>query len=305
MVKNTDKSKLLQSTCVLIIFIIIAMISCGIRLCLELKQLNETKENIICELEELNKKKNIIQTEIESLNKSQSELEKILKKYSEDIDECSENISELQKDKEKMQKEINVLESTIDGLTAEKEKLNQELSNLSTKIAAEENSNPYSFVYSDGEVDDKYIQLVCNELSLLPNKVLQFFEDNNMKIYVTTKNIASEIMNGQYKSLQGITFYDKNIIYIEDREIACKEATLHECGHLFNKYMGYVVRTNVLQDIYTAEKVSFQKISDEYSVSNIDEYFAETFLMYFKNNKQLELNCPRTNDYIKGLLDQL
>lgn len=283
------------------IFVVSMLLLFQIQLSIELTTLNQNKEDIMRTISELNTKKDTVQTEIKALNKSKLELELQLELYSDDI-------NTLQKNKDDLQKEIDVVKTEIYEMTVEKEKLSKQMLDSSAKKdTIERNKKEYLLVNADGDVNDKCMQMVYNELSLLPEKLLQFFENNGTTIYVTTRNVASDIAGGKYpyKSLQGITFYETNIIYIENRETACREATLHECGHLFNKYMGYTNKTDEFQNIYLSEKTQFQEITDEYSVSDADEYFAEAFLMYFKHHDKLESHCPMTYEYMKMFIEQI
>ena len=274
------------------VIIIIILTTPWILICSNLVEktntLLETKHSYESEVFELQELKNELQTEIESLYKSEEEL--LLKKSTLDAE-----IVELTDTLKKLEEQHSALESDIVNL-------NNEIKNLRAKIDSSTPVNKFDFIHLDGNVNKECIKIVNNEISLLSSKVIDLFRNNNARIYITTKNIAKEMFNGKYSSVQGVTLYGYDEIYIEDRVNACKNATLHECGHLFNEYAGYVAYTDEFRNIYMEEVNSFKILAGDYSAANMDECFAEAFMIYFKNRSGLTSYCPKISKYIEKLV---
>lgn len=281
--------KIVYISCVSIISVLIVVWVCFcIRLTNQTTSLLNTRVAYETEIEQLKCLKGELEFEINQLNISKEEL--LLRKESLDFE-----INALNDSVTLLKEEQTLLESNI-------VELNSELEQIAAKIDEEKSIETFDFVFLDGKIGKNCVRIVTQELSLLPSKVISLYENHNAKLYITTKNIGKEIFNGKYKSVQGVTLYGQNEIYIEDREIACRNATLHECGHLFNEYMGYAAHTDEFRTIYLEEFDSFESLAGSYCASNMDECFAEAFLLYFKNKASLDKHCPKMSQYMEKLV---
>jgi len=71
-----------------------------------------------------------------------------------------------------------------------------------------------------------------NELSVLPDELVDKFINNGWNLYVTDKNINHDILGGEYTdSVGGVTVFDSKVIYIANNSNAVEVAALHEFGH--------------------------------------------------------------------------
>lgn len=163
-----------------------------------------------------------------------------------------------------------------------------------------------NFIQKSGNVDNVYLEMVSNQISKIPEKIISLLTNNDSTIYVTDENLALTHCNGIYSSLQGVTIYDTNTILIEDRKAACVGATVHECGHLFDKLLGFPsIYDNNFISLYEIEKDSLLSISSSYSTPNTTEYFAELFDCYIKNRDKLKEKCPNSFSFIENKINSL
>ena len=317
--RNMKHKIALRSMYALLLAVIILPAILCVQSCEELKRLESAKKAYEKELDTALAAKSSLEESIKILKQTHGELELQNSNVREEIEDLLtvkakiQNeiyvISETQlvcaKDKSLIESEILQLNKEKEQLTDELRKLREEISSMVNRIDTNAKGTINSLVQKDGDVRDEYLTLVSNELSLLPQSILGLFEEHGVVVYVATKNIAKDLLNGKYSSVQGVTLYGQNTVYIEDRKNACNDATLHECGHLFNKYNGWAMGTIEWQTIYEEESAAFGKLVGAYCISNLDECFAEAFAFYFKNNEELQSHCPQMHVYIQNLIERI
>lgn len=315
--RNSKHKNALRIGCTLLLVAIVLPVILCVQSCEELKRLEWTKRTYEKELDTVLAAKSSAEAAIKVLQQTQCEMELQNSNVRKEIEDLLATKAEIQneihiinetklayiEDKSLIESEILQLNKEKEQLTDELQRLREEISSMANRTDTPDMIN--SLVQKDGDVKDEHLALVSNELSLLPQSVLRLFEEHNVVVYVTTKNIAKDLLNGAYSSVQGVTLYGQNTIYIEDRQKACTESTLHECGHLFNKYNGWAMSTVEWQTIYAEESAAFGKLAGTYCISNLDECFAEAFAFYFKNGKTLQAHCPKMYAHIQNLIERM
>jgi hypothetical protein len=133
---------------------------------------------------------------------------------------------------------------------------------------------------------------VNKELEVVPVKLLESFTANGWKMYTTTKNIDKVWFNGAYGSVKGVTDWDTKEIYLEDRNNAVLEATIHEFGHYVDWLNNKISTTSEFQELYAQEGQMFKQAYSVTFYYNNNEFFAEAFSEYCKNPAKLQANCP-------------
>lgn len=158
-------------------------------------------------------------------------------------------------------------------------------------------TNAYAFaVQPDGYVDQSFVEAANDQLDLLPDYLIDAMEDDGLNIYITDKNIDSYFFGGYYGSVMGVTDTDDNghtDIYIEDREKAVSDATIHEVGHWLDVYCGNVTSTGEFSQIYNAESNAFCNAFLVNFYYDVREFYAEGFWKYFTDPDILQENCPQ------------
>ena len=134
-------------------------------------------------------------------------------------------------------------------------------------------------------------------------KVKNHFMNNGWHFYVTGKNIAKDIYHGEYKSVQGCILSSEKSIYIESRDIAIENATLHELGH----YVDHMTNLTSLSDefitIYKEELDTFKnQITDSQAINSPEEFFAEIFSYIYKDNTKC---TPKALEFVENKIDEL
>lgn len=146
---------------------------------------------------------------------------------------------------------------------------------------------------NDG-VDASWVAAVNQELAKAPANVLQAFTNSGWSFHVTPMNIDAVYFGGQYGSVIGVTVYEENAIYLEDRWDAVQEAALHELGHFVDSYLGYPSDT---LSIYDAEAASYC------SYFGVDFYwdrmgfYADSFWKYVTTPDDLKVCVPQMYGY--------
>lgn len=149
----------------------------------------------------------------------------------------------------------------------------------------------YNICEIDGNVDVQYVDIINDELSVVPINIIMLFKSNGWHLYVTDKNLSSTYFDNIFSSVKGVTDYDAKEIYIEDRGSAM-DSVVHEMGHAFDFMCGMVSNTVEFKDIYLSEEEIF---CDEFNVNfywDRKEFFAEGFYIYLIQAERLKNTCP-------------
>ena len=159
-----------------------------------------------------------------------------------------------------------------------------------------------------GNVSKENQNKAIDKISKIPIDILNSIKGYGINIYLINGE-AEEI----YENLTGEEILDITGVFIwggEENAVICESAymdstLLHEMGHASDFALGkgdYISNSNKFTDIYEAEKDKLFK-ENEYVRDSINEYFAETFLMYYTKNYILRIEAPKTYAYLKALLE--
>lgn len=160
-----------------------------------------------------------------------------------------------------------------------------------------------NLVEAQGNVAQEYIDRANEILNSLPDKMLQEFQNNGWKFYVTDITLAS-YYPGIYNSVMGRTVYDEKIIQIENRSKAIEESVLHEFGHYIDYLNGFYSGTEECINIYNAETDAFCSAFEVTFRYACDEFFAEGFYRYYNGDREiLKENCPQLYSFVERILE--
>lgn len=176
---------------------------------------------------------------------------------------------------------------------------------MTTQVFASDCNSDYYIVQNEGTVEEHFINRANEILNRLPYEILKEFQDNGWNFYLTDTNLANRFYAGKFSSVQGTTDPNSLSIYIEDRDSAVEEATLHEFGHYVDFIRGGISETNEFVSIFNEESISFQNSFDCDFYYDIYEFFAEGFSMYnvSENTREtLRKSCPKLYNVIKDSL---
>lgn len=157
----------------------------------------------------------------------------------------------------------------------------------------------------DGTVDDVFLDEVEHQLSVLPLSFQQDMIEDDLVLYVTDKDIDEVFCDGQYGSVQGVTLtpsYGPCSIYIEDREKAVENAPVHEVGHWYDFYAGFLSSSDSFATIYEQESDAFCQTFVVDFYYDKGEFFAEGFWKYWTEPDRLEASCPALFAYLDSYL---
>lgn len=109
-----------------------------------------------------------------------------------------------------------------------------------------------------------------------------------------------------YRNICGLTCTDEKRILIKASKSKFRRAVVHEIGHAYDDYLGWVSGSEEFKKIYKAEKNKFKVtgfVSDGHYKANEREYFAEAFQMIIYNPKVLESSAPETYKFMTELIE--
>lgn len=153
----------------------------------------------------------------------------------------------------------------------------------------------------DGYVDDGYVDIVNQQLSVIPAHLQDAFVQDGWSVYVTNINIGQTYYPGQFDMVMATTNYEEHRILIEDRMDAVYESPIHEMGHWFDLYLGFVSNTEFFQEIYNAESASFIRAYGTDCVRDEMEFFAEGFWYYIVNPSTLKSVSPQLYYFLHSM----
>lgn len=163
---------------------------------------------------------------------------------------------------------------------------------------------PYVTVaQADGNVSQASVDRANDLLNVMPKNLLEGFLDNGWTFYVTDKNIAYDILGGQFNSVKGVTDFDNHEIYIEQRDAAIETAVVHEFGHYLDYINGDQSQTSEFADIFNAESNSFVTTFDVDFYYDVSEFFADGVYRYYDGERNtLVQACPQLTAYIETVV---
>lgn len=158
----------------------------------------------------------------------------------------------------------------------------------------------YNIAKTKGEVEQRYIDIVEEELLKLPNLLVESFIEEDWSIYVTSEDIAKTYLNGRVKRARAVTSIARKEIIIEARDAAVYGSVQHEFGHYMGYICGEVGWTEEFAQIYYEESETLQtRIDNPGCISDQGEFFAETFSLIINEPDKC---TPKASEFVKSYM---
>lgn len=172
-------------------------------------------------------------------------------------------------------------------------------------VQAAEGEKDVVVAQADGNVGQDSVDRANELLNAMPERLLEGFVDRGWRFYVTDKNIAYDILGGEFNSVKGVTDFDNHEIFIEQREAAVETAVVHEFGHYLDCINGYQSKTAEFADIFSSESNSFVQTFNVDFHYDVGEFFADGVYRYYDGEqKTLTQTCPRLAAFIENLVSE-
>lgn len=158
----------------------------------------------------------------------------------------------------------------------------------------------------EGESEDSIIFYAASYYYSIPKEVRSEFWEKGWQVILTEKDISREYYNGPVSGrIAGLALSNEKKIYIQNKRSDIRRAMIHEFGHFFDYDTDMSSGSTSFKKIYENEKGSFKEKwkTDNHSISNEQEYFAEAFAQILLYPDILKDNCPKTFNYINELID--
>ena len=170
-------------------------------------------------------------------------------------------------------------------------------------VQAAEGEKDVVVAQADGNVNQDAVDRANELLNAMPERLLESFIDRGWRFYVTDKNIAYDILGGEFNSVKGVTDFDNHEIFIEQREAAVETAVVHEFGHYLDYINGNQSQTAEFSDIFSAESNAFVKTFNVDFYYDIGEFFADGVYRYYDGERETLNNaCPRLTAFIDNVV---
>lgn len=150
-----------------------------------------------------------------------------------------------------------------------------------------------------GKADINDAIIVSQMINKLPEHLIEGLK--KWKIIITSENIAEKYTNrtGTYS---GLTMAISKKIILDYRYYT--DSLIHEIGHSVNinnnwKYTENQEFVNIFNE--EKENIAFSNLKNGYYKINIDEYFAQSFELYYENSDLLYKTAPKTYLYIQKI----
>lgn len=170
-------------------------------------------------------------------------------------------------------------------------------------VQAAEGEKDVVIAQADGNVSQDSVDRANELLNAMPERLLEGFVDRGWRFYVTDKNIAYDILGGEFNSVKGVTDFDNHEIFIEQRETAVETAVVHEFGHYLDYINGNQSQTAEFSDVFSAESNAFVKTFNVDFYYDIGEFFADGVYRYYDGERETLNNaCPRLTAFIDNVV---
>jgi len=170
-------------------------------------------------------------------------------------------------------------------------------------VQAAEGEKDVVIAQADGNVSQDSVDRANELLNAMPERLLEGFVDRGWRFYVTDKNIAYDILGGEFNSVKGVTDFDNHEIFIEQREAAVETAVVHEFGHYLDYINGNQSQTAEFSDVFSAESNAFVKTFNVDFYYDIGEFFADGVYRYYDGERETLNNaCPRLTAFIDNVV---
>lgn len=127
---------------------------------------------------------------------------------------------------------------------------------------------------AEGEVRAAMFKELDAALSLLPEGVLDDFQEQGWKIVLTTHDINAEHSGIDFGSdLAGLTSHKKRTVYLKADPAQLAMSALHEMGHYMDSRLGWPSQSPEFKEAFEAEREAYASFY-EYGSTNEYEMFA-------------------------------
>ena len=237
-------------------------------------------------------------------------------KLNEKLKQIEQNTKEKIKEQEKKEHEA-ILQKQAEE---QKEKQEKEIAAAKEKAAQEEAKQReikqaeilnqkrayFGKVYVEGVNEGCYLQnLMYDYLNYLPKNLINAFHNGGYTICLSANNINTTYADTT-ASIQGIFIAPSKQIYIDNREVAVRNATLHEFGHAVDFMLGWTSSTEEWKIIFNEEKDRLNVYSaDGHYKSTSTEYFAEVFQEALLRPDNCKSSVPKSYSYIINKINSI
>lgn len=143
--------------------------------------------------------------------------------------------------------------------------------------------------------DEQLIKLATVEVSNCPNNLSSILSSCGWNIKISHEDLKGDV------TMYGYADVHEKVIYITDNAEYMSSTIYHEVGHAFDVEAGGLSWSPMWQGLYSEE---CKNLTYTFEMVNPQEYFAEAFRIYCKENDRLQSSCPKTYEYMKTVLQK-
>lgn len=159
-----------------------------------------------------------------------------------------------------------------------------------------------------GSVSEESYKKAISIVKVMPKSVIDYMVNKDINIYITTGEAESlyKSFTGKDsdKSITGAFVWGSSTTAVICESAYMDSTLLHELGHAFDYISGngnFISESESFNNIFNTEKNYIFK-DGEYASSSENEYFAESFAMYYNDNGTLKNKAPLTYSFIEKYL---
>lgn len=152
-----------------------------------------------------------------------------------------------------------------------------------------------SVIWKKGSVPNTYMDSVRRYWAMLPETTKQDFMAQGWHVEVTSEELHLE---GYSAQILAITSFNRKTIFLSDSD---STSVVHEMGHYVDWRHG-MCHNNIPDDMYQSEKPAAMELGggSAGNYCNKQEYLAECYWLYFKDNEGFKKTCPETYAFIQA-----
>lgn len=153
--------------------------------------------------------------------------------------------------------------------------------------------------FAEGEVRAAMFKELDAALSLLPEGVLDDFQEQGWKIVLTTHDINAEHSGIDFgNELAGLTSHTERTVYLQADPVQLARSALHEMGHYMDSRLGWPSQSPEFKEAYEAERESYASFY-EYGSTNEYEMFASMYRDILMGVRGGDTAAPRCTALVK------
>ncbi len=151
-----------------------------------------------------------------------------------------------------------------------------------------------------------------NTYELTPDYIRYEFENEGWDLEcVDGKEINKVYGYGEYTDkgyeIAGVTVYDIKTIYLSDNTRYAETSLNHEIGHYldYSYYTYYGIQPSMTEEFNEIfkEEAAISYMFESYELSDVREYFAQSYREFLHNNDALSRFYPKTYNYMLRIID--